>query len=156
MQALFCSSAVAALGYGLYSNLKSNVAEEENSATKPIDTGGTMQYFPALNSSVRDMLPMLQQIDAEATQELVQDLERFTLYIASARIEKPPQPLIKAQQIKREITKKLKDLHKQGRRRLPMETSEAAEDFNQIINNMNDQLSNAQLETSLQLQEGVV
>ena len=96
---------------------------------------------------------MLRRINSDSTNTLMQDLMSFSECAQRAKKDRPPKPLVDAQQLKRKITRLLKELNKQGRRKLPIEASEAAEDFNSVVTQMNDQLHNMMQDTSLRLQE---
>ena len=153
-QSLVCGATVAALSYGAVLSLRKGTGTEGvTDATVCASETVNLNGMPGLALSVQELLPMLRRINSDSTDTLVQDLKDFSECAQRARNDRPPKPLIDAQQLKRKITRTLKELNKQGRRKLPIEASEAAEDFNSIVMQMNDQLHNMMQDTSLRLQE---
>ena len=155
LRGVVCGAALAALGYGVYQSMQ----EEDNSSTgrsvAPDFTNSGNAYLrcmPTLSAAAHDILPMLSRIDADKAEVFLQNLEMFAECGVRTLVEPPPRPLVEAQQLKRKITRTLKELNKQGRRSLPIETGDASEDFNQLVGHMNDALHNMQQDTSLKMQ----
>lgn len=144
---------MAVLSYGVYTNLTQNATDEAASVMQDMPSLTHLIHLPALYLSVTDLWPLLRRINDDDATEILQALDTFAGCIINARTERPPHPVIKAQQTKRLATRLLKAIHKKGRRLLPMETSEASDDFNVIVSNMNDCISNAHADSSLKLQE---
>ena len=169
---MFCGAVLAGLGYALYSTaetvdpyeidgMRNKKNENEGNSGRQTSTevpsqGPLLASAPLLSAAFAQIAPLLIRVDSDETNAINSSLEQICACVqkAHARQISPTKALVEASIAKRAIFTKLKELNRVARRVMPLEASDRINDFNSLVNSLNDVLNNLEKESSLHLIDG--
>jgi hypothetical protein len=104
-----------------------------------------------LGVACADVLPLLERIDPVKAEEMVHEIEGLVECLSESRTNKSPLVLARAQANKRNATRALQYMNKQGRRTLPFETLDSLDALHNVVTCMQDVTHNVMQEHALRL-----
>ena len=109
-----------------------------------------------LSSALAQLAPLLMRVDEDGLKDITETMEHICACSskAAAREMSPTKALVEALVQKRKVFTRLKMMNRVARRKMSLEASESATDFNALINALNDAMSNLEKESSLHLMGG--